>query len=138
MLDSDSDLGLEEIGETERGFGWGGGDIRKEYILTWWGVGRTVLELTTQGYPDTVVNRKFSCATRARKKGGIRGGPEKRSVQFRCGEGVRVRSPFVGGAFCLFDHRLEKFSLGDPTGAGPTDHDVTNSRVAHQDSHHMC
>ena len=42
MLDSDSDLGLEEIGETERGFGQGGEDIRKEYILTWRGVGWTV------------------------------------------------------------------------------------------------
>ena len=34
-----------------------------------------------------------------------------------------MRSPFVGGVFCLFDRRLEKFGLGDPTGAGPTDHD---------------
>ena len=37
MLDSDSGLGLGEMGETERNFGRSGEDICKEYILTWWG-----------------------------------------------------------------------------------------------------
>jgi hypothetical protein len=47
MLDSDSELGLGEMGETEQKFGRGGEDICKEYILTWWRVTRTVLETTT-------------------------------------------------------------------------------------------
>jgi hypothetical protein len=42
MLDSDSDLRLGEMGETEKKFGRGGEDICKEYILTWCGVDWTV------------------------------------------------------------------------------------------------
>jgi len=42
MLDSDSDLGLGEMGETEKDFGRSSSDICKEYILTRWRVGWTV------------------------------------------------------------------------------------------------
>ena len=42
MLDSDSDLGLGETGETKRAFGRSSNDICTEYILTVWGVGWTV------------------------------------------------------------------------------------------------
>ena len=42
MLDSNSDFGLGEIGETARDFGRSSDDICKEYILTWSGVGWTV------------------------------------------------------------------------------------------------
>ena len=42
MLDSESDLRLEEVGETKRGFERRSDNICKEYIVTGWGVGWTV------------------------------------------------------------------------------------------------
>jgi len=42
MLDSDSDLGLGEMGETERNLERSSDNICKEYIVTWRGVGWTV------------------------------------------------------------------------------------------------
>ena len=42
MLDSNLELGVGEMGETEKRFGRGGEDICNEYVLTWLGVGWTV------------------------------------------------------------------------------------------------
>ena len=41
MLDSDSDLGLGGMGETERAFERRSDNICNEYIVTGWGVGWT-------------------------------------------------------------------------------------------------